>query len=77
MESVKHTGRMVYTDGHVEFDAKTLDEFMDLLLEHYPKRVGMQYATFKSGLDGRELFHITHEELFGMRREQMKEMRDD
>lgn len=77
MESVTHTGRMVYADGHVEFDAKTLDEFMDLLLEHYSRRNGMQYATFKSSLDGKELFYITNEELFGMRREEMKEIRND
>jgi hypothetical protein len=77
MDIVKHTGRMVYADGHIEFDAKSLDEFMDLLLKHYPNYGVMQYATLQHGSDGKELFHITHEELFGMHREHLKELRND
>lgn len=77
MESVKHTGRLVYADGHINFDAKSLDEFMELLLKHYPQCEGMQYATLQHGADGSEIFYITGEELFGMHREELKELRND
>ena len=74
METVKHTGQ-IYCDGEdIHLDAETVEEFLDLVVKHYPQDRVMRYAILTHGVDGREILNITREELFSIRRDQMKEL---
>lgn len=71
MDVVQHIGKIVLHNGQIDITAKTVDEFIGLLVKHYPKDGSMRYAILENGLDGSEIFYMTREELFGLKREEL------